>query len=214
MSSDDGFYDRAIALRDEDAEHLMILLQKVRHPCVLSPGVMKSFMRYSVHGLHVIHRRDTGSGLQDALRSLQDHSTSCFDTARVHISFAARGGRRLRTHCSRLSLGRNASSCQNPAQEVLECLSRRQRCTAEGFFKLLIGSPVHVADSPCKIVRTEILIWRQLRHDNILPMLGVTNIRLDATKIVTPWQLNGSLSDYNKRPEMENMNRLHIVSVF
>jgi hypothetical protein len=60
----------------------------------------------------------------------------------------------------------------------------------------------------------EILMWRQLtqlKHPNILPLIGITSSRLPDLKIVAPWQENGSLRDYVKQPQAAQINRLRLV---
>ena len=60
----------------------------------------------------------------------------------------------------------------------------------------------------------EILMWRQLtqlKHPNILPLIGITSSRLPDLKIVAPWQENGSLRDYVKQPQAARINRLRLV---
>ncbi|EIN03579.1 kinase-like protein [Punctularia strigosozonata HHB-11173 SS5] len=62
-----------------------------------------------------------------------------------------------------------------------------------------------------QILRTEVLIWRQLRHENILPLLGITHTRIADIRLVTPWQSKGNLSQFMKQPEAESVNRLDML---
>jgi hypothetical protein len=47
----------------------------------------------------------------------------------------------------------------------------------------------------------EALVWRQLRHDHVLPFLGLDNTSFPLNKfscMVSPWMKHGMLMDYIK----------------
>jgi hypothetical protein len=68
--------------------------------------------------------------------------------------------------------------------------------------------------SKCQVVLREVLLWyhlTQLRHENILPLIGITSSQFPDLKMVSPLQENGNLREYIKKPENVNINRLKIV---
>ena len=64
-----------------------------------------------------------------------------------------------------------------------------------------------------KILR-ETLIWRQLRHINILPFLCLHYPGNDLSRfgLVSPWMENGNLREFLRRVPGENKLRLSLVS--
>jgi serine/threonine protein kinase len=55
---------------------------------------------------------------------------------------------------------------------------------------------------------SEVLLWRQLQHPNILQFLGVNDQDFAPSfAIVTPWMENGSLSSYLERRPFYGMSR-------
>ena len=61
-------------------------------------------------------------------------------------------------------------------------------------------------------VYSEALVWRQLKHKNILPLLGIVyDIPYKSSiGLLAPWMKNGSLDEYLKKNG--NVDRLAIVS--
>ena len=61
--------------------------------------------------------------------------------------------------------------------------------------------------------RNEVTIWSRLEHKNILPFLGLVDLKVEniaETGLVSPWEKNGNVNDfYQKYPDA---NRLSMVS--
>ncbi|KAG8907245.1 hypothetical protein FRC01_007754 [Tulasnella sp. 417] len=60
-------------------------------------------------------------------------------------------------------------------------------------------------------IKRETVIWRQARHDNILPFLGY---QLDGASavLVSPWCGHGCLSDYSRaHPELNRSQKLNLL---
>lgn len=62
----------------------------------------------------------------------------------------------------------------------------------------------------------EVLIWRQLHHPNIIPLLGIDPKK--RLSIVTPWQESGTTNDYlrklsqkGEKPEFPVLARLILI---
>ncbi|KDQ56407.1 hypothetical protein JAAARDRAFT_132576 [Jaapia argillacea MUCL 33604] len=66
-----------------------------------------------------------------------------------------------------------------------------------------------------KSFRTEILLYRQVRHRHILPLIGITDPEFSrsSAQMVIPWKANGNLLEYVKRVESPplTVNRLKIL---
>jgi hypothetical protein len=57
-------------------------------------------------------------------------------------------------------------------------------------------------------------VWRQLRHSNILPFIGLSkSIFLENTlpALVSPWMDNGSLRDYVKSSNFDAANAIPLL---
>jgi hypothetical protein len=57
-------------------------------------------------------------------------------------------------------------------------------------------------------------VWRQLRHSNILPFIGLSkSIFLENTlpALISPWMDNGSLRDYVKSPNYDAANAIPLL---
>ena len=53
------------------------------------------------------------------------------------------------------------------------------------------------------------MIWKRLRHPNVVPFIGVTS---EPLQIVSEWMPNGTLTDYvEKNPDA---NRIDLVGLF
>src|SRR6202167_5702746 len=64
------------------------------------------------------------------------------------------------------------------------------------------------------MLRREILLWNlitQQNHPHILPLIGITDSTFPLIKTVAPWQENGNLSEYVKKPIGAKTNRLRLV---
>ncbi len=61
--------------------------------------------------------------------------------------------------------------------------------------------------------RNEVNIWSRLRHENILPLLGLVELSIEnveETGLASPWEQNGNVKDfYQKNPDLD---RLPMVS--
>ena len=67
---------------------------------------------------------------------------------------------------------------------------------------------MYVFDDSWQRLFQEIVIWRRLSHQNVLPVLGVSP-KLFPLCTITVWVINGNVMDYtSKHPEV---NRLHLV---
>ncbi|KLO12771.1 hypothetical protein SCHPADRAFT_940949 [Schizopora paradoxa] len=58
----------------------------------------------------------------------------------------------------------------------------------------------------------EVIIWSRLRHENILPLLGLAELYINGTReigLVSPWARNGNINDYFQ--VVPNIDRLPMV---
>ena len=55
----------------------------------------------------------------------------------------------------------------------------------------------------------EAVVWKRLRHPNVVPFLGVTN---EPLQLVSEWMPNGTLAYYVKKNP--NADRIALVSLF
>ena len=58
----------------------------------------------------------------------------------------------------------------------------------------------------------EVVVWRRLRHPNIVPCLGVPTGKPQQYKIVCSWMENGRITDYVKKSPQAD--RIDLVSEF
>jgi serine/threonine protein kinase len=66
----------------------------------------------------------------------------------------------------------------------------------------------------CQSFRREILLWyhlTQIRHPNILRLIGITSPHFPDIKMVSPFQRNGNLNKFIKGEENVGINRLKVV---
>jgi serine/threonine protein kinase len=63
-------------------------------------------------------------------------------------------------------------------------------------------------------IRREIAIWQGLKHENVLPLLGITSDFGRYMSLVSPWLENGSLMQYldKNRDTLGVTRRLQLVS--
>ncbi|KAJ4485308.1 hypothetical protein J3R30DRAFT_3438726 [Lentinula aciculospora] len=55
-------------------------------------------------------------------------------------------------------------------------------------------------ESLLKALSKEVILWRQLKHPNILPFLGVnTELFAPSYCIVSPWMSNGDIMTYSRK---------------
>ena len=75
--------------------------------------------------------------------------------------------------------------------------------------------PAHAKEFTPQELCKEAIVWRQLRHENIAPFLGLcedTELFRNRVALVSPWMSNGDLSSYlQKNPEVD---RVPFVSNF
>lgn len=57
--------------------------------------------------------------------------------------------------------------------------------------------------------RNEVNIWSRLRHENILPLLGLVELSIEnveETGLASPWEQNGNVKDfYQKNPDLDRL---------
>lgn len=86
--------------------------------------------------------------------------------------------------------------------------------------KTLKVSLYHQSHSPAVLIQiqqntsNEALVWRQLRHKNILPFLCLCHLdasRDPANSLVIPWMQNGNIQEYlRKSPEADRVSLVRI----
>ena len=57
----------------------------------------------------------------------------------------------------------------------------------------------------------EVVMWKNLRHSNVLPLLGVT-MSYGNLAIVSEWMTNGNINEYVKAHS--DANRLELVGFY
>ncbi|KAF8463364.1 kinase-like domain-containing protein, partial [Gautieria morchelliformis] len=62
-----------------------------------------------------------------------------------------------------------------------------------------------------KQTRREMLLWRQLRHDHVLRLLGIFNEGRLLDSMVSVWMPNGTLRTFLENLEHRHRNRLHLI---
>ncbi|KAJ3756535.1 hypothetical protein EV360DRAFT_47785, partial [Lentinula raphanica] len=68
-------------------------------------------------------------------------------------------------------------------------------------------------DSLIQALSKEVLLWRQLKHPNILPFLGVnTELFAPSFCIVSPWMSNGDIIKYSRDSSLDLSSKLLHVS--
>jgi hypothetical protein len=70
-------------------------------------------------------------------------------------------------------------------------------------------------------MRREALVWRQLRHDHVLPFLGLDDTLFPGNKfscMISPWMKRGMLLEYVKTrdycPERDLLRMVRAISKF
>jgi len=89
--------------------------------------------------------------------------------------------------------------------------------TRDGFDKIFkVRDRTRLATSHCRLRSTqrlcrEILVWKRLSHQNVLPLLGVSvSKNPQHFRIISEWMPNGSVTEYvGSNPEV---NRMRLVS--
>jgi serine/threonine protein kinase len=75
----------------------------------------------------------------------------------------------------------------------------------------------HTATEVLQQLRREALIWRQLKHPNVLPFIGLdseTFVTKNEISIVSPWMARGNLMDYIHSDTYDaQLDRDRLVSV-
>ncbi|PCH38872.1 kinase-like protein [Wolfiporia cocos MD-104 SS10] len=56
----------------------------------------------------------------------------------------------------------------------------------------------------------EVIVWKHLRHTNIVPLLGVSDID-GARYMISEWMTNGSVRDYANEQEASNKRRWELI---
>lgn len=79
------------------------------------------------------------------------------------------------------------------------------------------GTASRFIQTPPQAFTREALVWRQLRHPNIVPFLGIDNGNFNgSTCMVMPWLDSGNIRDHLERsdpkPSVEQLNRWVSVS--
>jgi len=75
------------------------------------------------------------------------------------------------------------------------------------FVNLLCVSPTLILHKP---FYGEAVVWKRLRHVNVVPFLGVTTVPL---QLVSKWMPNGTLTEYvNARPHADRTSLVRILS--
>ena len=66
----------------------------------------------------------------------------------------------------------------------------------------VISPPLDCAFIKSQAQRQEAIIWRQLKHDNIMPLIGICdNLISGCDLLVSPWMENGDLPTFIKSTE-------------
>ncbi|KAJ3965549.1 hypothetical protein EV361DRAFT_810511, partial [Lentinula raphanica] len=59
----------------------------------------------------------------------------------------------------------------------------------------------------------EVLLWRQLKHPNILPFFGInTELFTPSYCIISPWMSNGDMMSYSRRLKLDIHTKMLYVS--
>lgn len=80
---------------------------------------------------------------------------------------------------------------------------------AQGTCDVRIRGDTHLTNWICKAFCHEVVVWRHLRHRNILPLLGIWGWE-EEMSMISPWMSHGNILQYLKNAP-NNLDRQSLV---